>query len=147
MLLTGSCGCGKTVGLLMAGLLDVDRPGHRALLVQRTLAGPVSQDSGASGKSVISDYRRILAGHAPSGRGLGLSTDAGTAIVSVTAGRAQVTLEYWSGFVYTGPATTRPSSRSRSGPPRSGSRRTGRSEKAARAAAAAWPSAYQSRKS
>jgi hypothetical protein len=53
VLLTGSCGCGKTVGLLMAGLLDVDRPGHRALLVQRTLAGPVSQDSGASGKSVI----------------------------------------------------------------------------------------------
>ncbi len=41
-LFTGSGGCGKTVGLLMAALLDVDRPGYRALLVQRTLAGPVS---------------------------------------------------------------------------------------------------------
>jgi len=42
VLLTGSGGCGKTVGLLMAALADVDRPGYRALLGQRTLAGPVS---------------------------------------------------------------------------------------------------------
>src|SRR5262245_3921572 len=42
VLLTGSGGCGKTVGLLMAALADVDRPGYRALLVQRTLAGPVT---------------------------------------------------------------------------------------------------------
>jgi hypothetical protein len=42
VLLTGSAGCGKTVGLLMAALADVDRPGYRALLVQRTLAGPVT---------------------------------------------------------------------------------------------------------
>jgi predicted phage terminase large subunit-like protein len=42
VLLTGSGGCGKTVGLLAAALLDVDRPGYRALLVQRTLAGPVT---------------------------------------------------------------------------------------------------------
>ena len=42
VLLTGSGGCGKTVGLLACALLDVDRPGYRALLVQRTLAGPVS---------------------------------------------------------------------------------------------------------
>ncbi|HSR25213.1 MAG TPA: hypothetical protein VLW53_16780, partial [Candidatus Eisenbacteria bacterium] len=30
VLFTGSGGCGKTVGLLMAGLLDVDRPGYGA---------------------------------------------------------------------------------------------------------------------
>jgi predicted phage terminase large subunit-like protein len=42
VLLTGSGGCGKSVGLVAAALLDVDRPGYRALLVQRTLAGPVS---------------------------------------------------------------------------------------------------------
>ena len=42
VLLTGSGGCGKTVGLLTAALADVDRPGYRALLVQRTLAGPVT---------------------------------------------------------------------------------------------------------
>src|SRR5256885_1657226 len=42
VLLTGSGGCGKSVGLLAAALLDVDRPGYKALLVQRTLAGPVS---------------------------------------------------------------------------------------------------------
>src|SRR5205809_274790 len=42
VLFTGSGGCGKTLGLLMAALADVDRPGYRALLVQRTLAGPVT---------------------------------------------------------------------------------------------------------
>jgi predicted phage terminase large subunit-like protein len=42
VLFTGSGGCGKSVGLLAAALLDVDRPGYRALLVQRTLAGPVN---------------------------------------------------------------------------------------------------------
>jgi predicted phage terminase large subunit-like protein len=42
VLFTGSGGCGKTVGLLAAALADVDRPGYRALLVQRTMAGPVS---------------------------------------------------------------------------------------------------------
>jgi len=42
VLLTGSGGCGKTVALLTTALADVDRPGYRALLVQRTLAGPVS---------------------------------------------------------------------------------------------------------
>ena len=42
VLLTGTGGCGKTVGLLAVALLDVDRLGYRALLVQRTLAGPVS---------------------------------------------------------------------------------------------------------
>ena len=42
VLMTGSGGCGKSIGLLMSGLLDVDRPGYRALLAQRTLAGPVS---------------------------------------------------------------------------------------------------------
>src|SRR5215472_9824164 len=41
-LFTGSGGNGKSTALLMAALLDVDRPGYRALLVQRTLAGPVS---------------------------------------------------------------------------------------------------------
>jgi len=42
VLFTGSGGCGKTTGLLMSALADVDRPGYRALLVQRTLAGPVT---------------------------------------------------------------------------------------------------------
>jgi len=41
-LFTGSGGSGKTTALMLSMLLDVDRPGHRALLVQRTLAGPVS---------------------------------------------------------------------------------------------------------
>ncbi len=41
-LFTGSGGNGKSTALLLAALLDVDRPGYRALLVQRTLAGPVS---------------------------------------------------------------------------------------------------------
>jgi hypothetical protein len=42
VLLTGSGGSGKTVGLPMAALLDIDRPGYRALVVQRTVAGPVT---------------------------------------------------------------------------------------------------------
>jgi len=42
VLLSGPGGSGKTIALLAAALADVDRPGYRALLVQRTLAGPVS---------------------------------------------------------------------------------------------------------
>jgi predicted phage terminase large subunit-like protein len=42
VLFTGSGGCGKTVGLLVSALLDVDRQGYKALIVQRTLAGPVT---------------------------------------------------------------------------------------------------------
>jgi predicted phage terminase large subunit-like protein len=49
VLFTGSGGCGKTVGLLACALFDVDRPGYRALLVQRTLAGPVSLSELARG--------------------------------------------------------------------------------------------------
>jgi predicted phage terminase large subunit-like protein len=41
-LFTGAGGNGKTTALMLAALADVDRPGYRALLVQRTLAGPVS---------------------------------------------------------------------------------------------------------
>jgi predicted phage terminase large subunit-like protein len=41
-LFTGSGGNGKTTALMLAALIDVDRPGYRALLVQRSLAGPVS---------------------------------------------------------------------------------------------------------
>jgi predicted phage terminase large subunit-like protein len=41
VLFTGSGGCGKTTGLLMAALVDAERADYSALLVQRTLAGPV----------------------------------------------------------------------------------------------------------
>lgn len=41
-LFTGAGGNGKTTALMLAALADVDRPGYRTLLVQRTLAGPVS---------------------------------------------------------------------------------------------------------
>jgi hypothetical protein len=41
-LFTGAGGNGKTTALMLAALANVDRPGYRALLVQRTLAGPVS---------------------------------------------------------------------------------------------------------
>src|SRR5262245_44637349 len=41
-LFTGAGGNGKTTALMLAMLVDVDRPGYRALMVQRTMAGPVT---------------------------------------------------------------------------------------------------------
>lgn len=60
VLLTGSGGCGKTVGLLASALLDMDRPGYRALLVHRTLGR--ASDAPGAGPGVAGADRRGL-GH------------------------------------------------------------------------------------
>lgn len=68
-LFTGSGGNGKSTALMASALLDVDRPGYRSILVQRTLAGPVSlAERSASGWSPLTLHgtaRRASGGSRP----------------------------------------------------------------------------------